>query len=107
MIWIIIGAAVVVGSYFLFRDTMNRLQYIATLRLYWITRNNAAEGTRPVAIGFMYQTAEPWWQGKGIQFRFGKYSFQVGILVRKGSGLLDQVGGRHLEETPKEIRSWS
>lgn len=97
---------VVVGSYFLFRDTMNKIQYVETLRLYWITRNNSGKGVPFVSTAFMYQTAEPWWQGRGIQLRFGKYTFQFGILLRKGNGLMDQVGGRDLLEDAKTIRDW-
>lgn len=104
--WLVFGAAFLVAAYFLFRDTMNRIQYIQFLRLYWITRNNATTGTPVVAPGFMRQTAAPWWQGRGIQFRAGKYTFQIGILLRRADSLLDQVGGRDMDADAKEIRSW-
>jgi hypothetical protein len=105
IVWLII-AGLIVGSYFLFRDTMNKIQYVQTLRLYWITRNVGGKGVPLVSAAFMRQTAEPWWQGRGVQFRIGKYTFQIGILLRKADGLLDQVGGRDMDADPKEIRSW-
>jgi len=97
---------VIVGSYFLFRDTMNRVQYVQTLRIYWITRNNSGKGVPLVSTAFMLQTAEPWWQGRGLQFRAGRYTFQFGILTKQGRGLIDQVGGRDMAESAKEIREW-
>ena len=106
IVWLLIVALLAVGAYFLFKDTLNRIQYIQTIRLYWITRNNGAAGTPVVSKGFMRQTAAPWWQGRGIQFRLGKYTFQVGVLLRRVDGLLDQVGGRDMEADAKEIRSW-
>ena len=106
MIIYFIIAGIVVGMYFLLKDTMNRLQYVQTLRIYWITRNNAPTNTSVVSTGFMRQTAEPWWNGKGVQFRYKNYSFQIGVLTGKSQGLLDQVGGRELDHDAKEIRNW-
>ena len=103
---VLFGVVLVVAVllYLLFRDTMNRLQYVQTIRLYWIARDNAT-GKR-LARGFMKQTAPPFWQGRGFQIRLGKYSFQVGILKGKGESLLDQMGGRDMDESAKEIREW-
>jgi len=103
---VLLGVVLVVAVllYLLFRDTMNRLQYIQTIRLYWVAKNNAT-GKR-LARGFMRQTAPPYWQGRGLQIRLGKYSFQLGVLKRKGESLLDQMDGRDLDETAKEIRDW-
>lgn len=104
--YLVVAAVVAVLLYLLFRDTMNRLQYIQTLRIYWITKNNANKKDRTITRASMRQTAEPWWQGSGLQVRFGSYSFQFGILKGKGSSLLDQLGGRDLEETPQDLRKW-
>jgi Tfp pilus assembly protein PilV len=103
---VLLGVVLVVAVllYMLFRQTMNRLQYVQTIRLYWIARDNAT-GKR-LARGFMKQTAPPFWQGRGFQIRVGTYSFQIGILKRKGESLLDQMGGREMDETAKEIREW-
>lgn len=106
MIWLILGVALVVGCYFLFRDTLNKLQYIQTLRIYWITRDVVPSDTPRFALGRMYQTSSPWWQGVGPQLRVGKYVVQVGILKNKGASLLDQLGGRYLDESPKQLREW-
>jgi hypothetical protein len=107
MLYLIIALSVIVGLYFLFRDTMNRIQYVQTLRVYWITRNNTPVTTPRVCKAFMRQTAEPWWYGKGVQLRYKNYSFQIGVLISKSSSLLDQVGGRELEHDAKEIRKWT
>lgn len=106
MIWFLLVAAIVVGSYFLFKDTLNRIQYIQTIRLYWITKDAYPEGTPRLSFARMYQTAPPWWQGKGVQLRVSKYVVQVGVLTSKGSDLLDQLGGRYLDESPKQLREW-
>lgn len=98
-----------------FRDTLNRIQYVQFLRIYWITRDNGKPGGPVVMRAFMRQTAPPWWRGKGIQFRCWRYTFQVGILrekaaVAEGSmdselmGLLSQLDGRELDIDPKVLR---
>jgi hypothetical protein len=102
----LIAVGLLIGAYFLFKDTMNRLQYVQWLRLYWITRNNAPKGTFIISPAFMRQTAEPWWRGRGIQFRAGKYTFQIGVLTSRGDDLISQVDGRDLEVTPSVIREW-
>lgn len=102
-----IAIAVLVSGYFLFKDTMNRIQYIETLRIYWITRDVASKtsGWR-FRKAFMRQTAHPYWRGSGVELRVGKYTFQVGRLTSQAKTLLDQLDGRELEETPKELRKW-
>lgn len=95
-----------VGSYFLFRDTMNKIQYLQCIRLYWITRDTGRKGIPVIARAVMRQTAEPWWRGNGIQFRAGKYTFQVGVLTSRGNDLLDQLDGRNLDMGADEIRNW-
>jgi hypothetical protein len=107
MIWLAVAVTFLFAAYLLFRDTMNRLQYVQTLRIYWITRNTAPMGTPVVSVGFMRQTSAPWWNGKGVQFRFKNYSFQVGVLTERGDGLIGQLGGRDMDETASEIRSWN
>jgi hypothetical protein len=98
-----------------FRDTLNRIQYIEFLRIYWITRDNGKSGDPFVVRSFMRQIAPPWWRGKGIQFRVSKYTFQVGILREKANvpegsmdsemmGLLSQLDGRELDIDPKVLR---
>lgn len=106
MLWVVVALIVAVGLYLLFRDTMNRIQYIQTLRLYWITRNDGLVGSPVVSRAFMRQTAEPWWNGKGIQFRYRTYTFQVGVLTHKGSSLIDQLGGRYMDDGARVIRDW-
>lgn len=107
MVLAVVGVALLVGAYFLFRDTMNKIQYVQTIRLYWITRDIGDKGMPIIARAEMRQTAEPWWRGKGIQFRAGKYTFQVGVLTSRGTDLLDQLGGRSLDVDADEIREWS
>ncbi len=103
---VVLGLAV--GAYFLFRDTMNRIQYVEKLRLYWITRDIGQDG-EPffTSRAFMRQTSAPYWRGKGIQFRFRRWTFQVGKLHSKASSLEEQLSNLGwLDAKPKEIRQW-
>lgn len=93
--------------YLLFKDTMNRLQYIQRLRIYWITRDTGVLGTPVVSKAFMRQTGSPWWVGTGVQFRFKTYTFQIGVLTHRSSDLLNQLEGRYMDESAKEIRKWN
>lgn len=116
MVWLLGAAAVLVLLYFVFKDTLNRLQYIQTLRIYWIRRDNGNVTVPNVTRAFMRQTSAPWWRGTGVQFRLGKHTFQVGILREKvapvevsdmdedAGGLLAQLGGRELNVDAKTIR---
>ena len=106
MIYLLIAVVFVIGVYLLFRDTMNRIQYLQSVRLYWITRDNGVVGTKVITRAFMRQTSPPWWRGSGIQIRVGKYTFQVGVLTSRANSLLEQVDGRELNDDAKEIRSW-
>lgn len=106
MLWLAIVAACAIGAYLLFKDTMNRIQYLQSVRLYWITRNNGVRGTRVITRAFMRQTAPPWWRGTGIQFRAGRYTFQIGVLTGRASNLLDQVDGRDMDVATAELRNW-
>lgn len=88
---------------------MNAVQSVGPV--YWICRDAIPTGTPFIAPGFMRQTSAPWRVGKGIQIRFKKHTFQIG-LSRKGkqvsddTGLLYAVQGRYLDDKPKEIRDW-
>lgn len=106
MFYLVALSVLAVMLYFLFRDTMNRLQYVQILRIYWITRN-VPSTDKFFCKAFMRQTAEPWWNGSGYQIRFGKYTFQLGVLTRKNDDLLSQLGGRYLPEKAKSIRDWN
>ena len=92
MIWITLGIAalLVVGAYFLFRNTMNVLQSIGPL--YWATRDNGIPDVPHVAWAFMRGTSPPWKIGNGIQFRAGKYTFQMG-LCHNGPQFEDEYDG--------------
>lgn len=98
-----------IGAYFLFNDTLNRIQYIERLRVYWITRDTGTEGTPFISRAWMRQTAEPYWRGHGIQFRVGQYTFQVGKLDDKAESLSAQISNAPSvfdSLTPKDIRQW-
>lgn len=103
---LVVGLIIVLLLWLLFRDTMNRIQYIQALRVYWIVRNTGTLGTPFVTKSFMRQTSDPWWVGSGIQFRVYTYTFQVGYLKYKSSDLLSQLEGRYMSLSPKEIRRW-
>lgn len=105
----IVTLLVIIGSYVLFKDTMNRIQYIGPL--YWITRDNGRYGDPVITKAFMRQTAAPWKTGKGVQLRFRKYTFQAGIcratkLVKEDEGLLHAMQGRYLDDPVDAIRTW-
>lgn len=102
IVWVLV-------SYFLFRNTLNRLQVAG--RVYWIFRDVVPPGTPRVSRGFMRETDAPWRTGKGVQVRFETHTFQVG-WCDKGhtsdeiAGLVHAVGGRLLEDTPHKIGNW-
>jgi hypothetical protein len=109
MIILFVIPFVIIVLYWLFKDTLNRLQYIGPL--YWITRDNGVYGDRVVTKAFMRQTAAPWKTGKGIQFRFRTYTFQIGLcrstkLSQEDEGLLHAMQGRYLDDTVDAIRNW-
>ncbi len=103
-----LGIAVIlalgVGAYFLFRDTMNRIQYVEHLRIYWITKNTARKGVPFLAPSFMRQTQPPFWTGTGVEVRLFKWTFQFGILQAKGSNPIELKALP--EVTIKELREW-
>ena len=106
--WVFLGLimfALLVGAYFLFRDTMNRIQYLERVGIYWITRDNATVDTPRVMRAIMRQTAPPYWRGRGVQFRFRRWTFQVGRLTEKVSTLDKQLGRGWLPDVePKVFR---
>lgn len=80
-------------------------------KFYWITKNTGKKNDPIVAKGFMRQTSAPWLTGKGIQIRFGKYSFQIGLCgkpqnLRDQDGLLYAMQGRMLELDVEKIGEW-
>jgi hypothetical protein len=109
-LWITIGCITIsLCAYFLFRDTLNKLQYLGPI--YWITRDNTSLNTPFISIGFMRQIAPPWKIGKGIQFTYKNYSFQTGFCRKythtdETSGILGALGGRYLDDDVDTIRKW-
>jgi hypothetical protein len=105
-------ACVLVLSYLLFllfRGTMNRIQYIERLGLYWITKDNGVKGTPWMQTdAFMRQTDPPYWRGHGVQFRFGQLTFQVGLLTMRVDSLASQLSASEYFDqiTAKQIRKW-
>lgn len=108
--WVIpLVLLVVIGSYFLFKDTLNRIQYVGPL--YWITRDNGTDNDPVVTRAFMRQTSAPWKTGKGIQIRAGKYTFQFGLcrsskLRSEDEGILHALQGRYMDTAAKDIGDW-
>jgi hypothetical protein len=91
------------GAYLLFKDTMNRIQYIEHLRLYWITKNTARSGVPFIAPSFMRQTQAPFWHGTGVEVRFFKWTFQLGLLRGKG---VSPIEFEDLDVPVPTIRDW-
>jgi hypothetical protein len=98
-------AALFGGLYLLFVDSMNRAQYVESLRIYWTTKNNASRSAPLLGKGFWYQDDSPFWYGSGYFVRVRNHSFNFGVLQGKGESLVDQLG-RELDHTPQEIRDW-
>lgn len=106
MVWIALILSLALNAYLIFHETMNKIQYVGLLRIYWITRDTGVEETPVIKRAWMRQTMAPYWRGSGIELRFGQYTFQFGVLTGKGRDLLDQLDGRELHEDAKEIRQW-
>lgn len=92
-----------------FRGTMNMVFNVG--RLYWIVRDNAKKGDRIICKAFMRGTGEPWLIGEGVQVRFFKYTFHIGICYmvpaeNEEQGVLNAMQGRYMEDPPKEIGNW-
>lgn len=107
----VLPASLLIAVYLLFKDTLNRIQYVERLRLYWITRDTGTKGQPLVRRAFMRQVAEPYWRGEGIEIRLGKsLTFQVGLLTVRVDSLESQIGGRDalgVRNLPaKALRNW-
>jgi hypothetical protein len=103
---ILILVLLIVGSYYLFRDTMNRIQYIERIHLYWVTRDTDPGGPH-IKKAWMRHTSPPYWRGEGVEFRAGKYTFQVGVLKEKVPSLEHQISNIPEFSPPvHEIREW-
>lgn len=88
---------------------MNNLYVL--YKLYWIIKNTGKSGDPVIAKGFMRQTSAPWLVGSGLQIRFGKYTFQLGVCgqpqkLDTQDGLLYAMQGRLLDSDPDEIGAW-
>lgn len=108
--WVVtLVIVVVISSYLLFKDTLNRIQYVGPV--YWVTRDNGSYKDPLITKAFMRHTAPPWKVGKGIQLRCGKYTFQFGLcrstkLSTEEEGLLHALQGRFLDSDAKDIGNW-
>jgi hypothetical protein len=93
-------------SWYVFKDTMNRIQYIQRLRVYWITRD--VPSPRGLIKAEMRQTSEPYWFGRGWQYSTGKHTFQVGLLRYRVDSLGSQLSKSSFFDqfTAKQIREW-
>lgn len=105
-VWIALILSLALNAYLIFHETMNKIQYVGWLRIYWITRDTGTEGQPLIERAWMRQTMAPYWRGSGVRINFRQYSFQFGVLTSKGRDLLDQLDGRELGESAKEIRQW-
>lgn len=94
------------NAYLVFHETLNKIQYVGWLRIYWITRDTGNPGDPFAERAWMRQTAAPFWRGTGFRFRIREYTFQFGVLTKKGADLLDQLDGYDLDAEAKEIRTW-
>lgn len=102
--------AVLASGVLIFKDSMNLLQRVG--KFYWIVRDNGKAGTPLVSRGFMRQYVAPWLYGHGVQFRFRRWTLQVGTCRPSASaseleGILKAVGGRMMEEEPEDIGVWT
>jgi hypothetical protein len=80
-------------------------------KIYWIYRDIANESTPRVCKAWVHEIGGYWRKGKGLQFKFKKYIFQIGVCKKypvsdEETGLLSAVGGRHLDYDPTEIGNW-
>lgn len=107
-LWLIVGGLVLAYLFYHFfiYDVMNKIQYFQFLRVYWITKDNAPAFLPFCSWAFMRQTSEPYWYGKGVQFKLGKYSFQIGILQGKNEDFMEALMAEDLDVTVPEIRGW-
>ena len=107
ILWIALALSLALNAYLVFHETLNKIQYVQFLRLYWITRDIGKPGDPHIKRAFMRQTMPPYWRGKGVEFRFKEYTVQVGYLSGMATTLLDQLDGREMGESAKDIRQWN
>ena len=107
MVFVVLALSLALNAYLIFHETMNKIQYVGWLRIYWITRDTGDPETEPMfERAWMRQTMPPYWRGTGLKVRFRTHTFQFGVLTKKGRDLLDQLDGRVLDESAREIRQW-
>lgn len=106
VVWIVLILSLALNAYLIFHETLNKVQYLGWIRVYWITRDTGYAGEPFVERAWMRQTMAPYWRGTGLKFRFNQYTFQVGVLTKKGRDLLDQLDGRDMDDDAKDIRQW-
>jgi hypothetical protein len=107
IISLVVLGLVMIGAYFLFRDTLNRIQYVERLGVYWITRDNGADYSKRFIRGWMRQMHEPFWYGHGYQVRFRRWTFSFGKLDGQAASFEDQLGGGWMDLLPSELREWA
>jgi hypothetical protein len=89
---------------------MNKMR--GFLFFYWIARDVGTPNIPHAAMGTCQELGGHWRKGKGPQLRFGKYLFQFGLCKKnkikdEKEGLLFAVGGREMDTTVKEIKTWA
>lgn len=110
--WFIIPAlaSVAVSGHLIFSNSMNLVQYVG--RFYWIIRDNVTPSTPRIAKAFMRQYTYPYLFGTGTQVRFRRWTVQFGLCRRNPfgdeiEGLVNAIGGRYMEDSPKDIGFWT
>lgn len=104
-LWLAASALVYATGRALFKDTMNLYQGIGPI--YWITRDNADYRTPRVAMSFMRMVDPPYRVGRGVQFRWKNYTFQIGLsMVPPDADEYTPIMGRKMDENPEEIGEW-
>lgn len=96
-------------GWIIFGDSMNTVQTVG--KVYWIVRDNAKKGDKLISSAFMRTIDNPWLIGNGVQFRFLKYTFQIGVYYvlhfdSEEEGVLNAMTGRYMEDNPKDIGNW-
>lgn len=104
-LWLAACALVYANGRALFQDTMNIYQGVGPV--YWITRDNGTDDMPRVSMAFMRMVDPPYRVGKGIQFRAGQYTFQIGLsVIPPDADEYTPVMGRKLDTEPEEIGDW-
>jgi hypothetical protein len=91
-----------------FKNTMNKIQSVGPV--YWITRDFVMSNHPVISKGFMRETSYPWRMGKGVQIKFRKHTFQLGVCNKPKAGeernLLTMIEGHYMDTPPSELREW-